>query len=52
MLPALAFEAWNRSMVIDVYNFQYYENENMDCVCNVVATLTLIKQVQESQFTR
>ena len=37
-------------MVISDYNLKYYEDENVACVYNVIATPTLLKHVQESQF--
>ena len=50
MLAALALEVWSRSVVIGDYNLKFNEDENVACVYSMVATLELLKQVQESQF--
>ena len=50
ILAALALEGWKRLVVIGDYNLQFYEDENMACVYNMVATPTLLQWVLESQF--
>ena len=37
-------------MVIDDYNLQYYEDESLTYVHTMVATLSFLKQIQESQW--
>ncbi|PON37929.1 hypothetical protein PanWU01x14_316460 [Parasponia andersonii] len=49
-LAALVFEDWKNSVAIDNYNLQYFENEGVACLSNIVISPSLLQTVQQSQW--
>ncbi|PON42269.1 Flotillin family [Parasponia andersonii] len=49
-LATLVFEDWKNSVVIDDYNLQYFENEDVAYLRNIVISPSLLQTVQQSQW--
>ena len=50
ILASLALEDWNRAAIIENYDLQYYEYENIVLVYNVIATPSLLQHAKETQW--
>ncbi|PON67963.1 hypothetical protein PanWU01x14_099600, partial [Parasponia andersonii] len=49
-LAALVFEDWKNSVAIGDYNLQYFENEDVAYLSNIVISPSLLQTVQQSQW--
>ncbi|PON31298.1 hypothetical protein PanWU01x14_370950, partial [Parasponia andersonii] len=45
-LVTLVFEDWRNLVVIGDYNLQYFENEGVTCLSNIVISPSLLQTVQ------
>ncbi|PON78979.1 hypothetical protein PanWU01x14_014800, partial [Parasponia andersonii] len=45
-LAALVFEDWRNLIAIGDYNLQYFENEEVACLSNIVISPSLLQTIQ------
>ena len=50
VLASLALEEWKRASIIEGYNLQYYEDNDVALVYNVTATPSLLQHAKETQW--
>lgn len=50
ILASLALEGWKRAATVEGYDMQYYKDENVTLVYNVIATLSLLQHARATQW--
>ena len=50
VLTSLALEGWKRASIVEGYNLQYYEDNDVALVYNVTATPSLFQHAKETQW--